>query len=714
MLMQHMTPSEGVPESRQARPGIHARLRNETDFAYVGSGRPRRKHAIVTLICSESWVPGALALAASLRAHGTTADRVLLISEHVPSKYWQALELNFEVIRLKPEIFPHPSITRVGGECVTMQLHTWGLPYKKALYMDADMIVLKNPDDLLEHSQIAAKVDFENDQQLGFNGGMFVCEPNIATYKKLVKHLQTWKPKTPHPRKGMQQFLNHMFPPCNKTSDEVEVLVRDEDFPQAGCWSANLSSTHNKFSRELLFEEPRAMLSGEHKLYSSIHFSGNWEADNKPWMRGCLMPSSSTTKVMGHAHGDILDLWMNAYRDVKRPTLLDELLKVDCPYFDCVTPQKELDFFIYTTKMDCVLRDAIARLLLYASPRRLFLIAPGPFCRQAHVEVQFRGVTCLERDALIPGLSYKLVEEFIRQKSRTWKDESFNWTEVDSKRATDEYMGRLLKFGIARMSKKLDLSEHYVILDPEVILIRDFCPFNKKGQVNFMQKQVTRDFYAQFDSRSEGQANYNKIYMSFFKMVSGLAYAHGESMHGSFESYHAVVNTNSMNRFLDAVETRASRKAGARYWNEILNTSLPVNWASAMLNIACRSGWACWCGFSEYGSYASWMKHDRPQDFAELLPLYRKMRPTNWSQPAPCCPVSYDLSGINGLGEGHQFVHFNRECTPPDNTTVDENMYWFHRTERASRRESLQRKAAHKHWKPETRRSGKYQPLRRR
>mmetsp|Transcript_95299 Transcript_95299/g.168802 ORF Transcript_95299/g.168802 Transcript_95299/m.168802 type:complete len:744 (+) Transcript_95299:57-2288(+) len=658
-LMQRLAVAPGVSVAAVQR------RRDNTSFSYVGIGRPKKDNAIVTLICSQQWMPGALALAASLRKHGSKADLVLLMSKDVPRSYHSILAENFDVVRVEPPITPHPSITRAGGDCVSRQLHTWRLPYKKALYMDADMIVLKNPDSLFAHSQLTAKVDNDtSDEQLGFNGGMFVCEPGTETFNKLVRNLQTWEQNTT--RRGMQQFLNHMFPQCGSSLAGTQ---------QAGCWQRNLSHQHNKYTRELSFKDATALISGEH-VYDSLHFSGDWEGEKKPWMKGCLMPSSSTSKVQGYTHEDVLDLWMSAYSSVRVPAATVGLPKIECPFFDCVAPQKQLDFFVYTTSLDCVLRDALNRLMLHASPRRLFVIGSGAFCKQ----FQMDGVKCLDRDGMLAGLSYPVVEQFIRHQVSTWTNSPINWDEEEVKKAIDKYFGQLLKLGIARKSEELGISEHYVILDPEVVLIRNFCPFNRKGQTNFMESVDRSD-----------QSECSRIQASVFDLMSGLSLARSHMSHAGFASHHAVVNTDSMKRFLDILETHyVNRVNNSR---TPVNGSLPMTWASAILESACGTSLSCSCGFSEYDAYASWMKHERPHKFAELPALYRRMAPMNWSRPAPCCPASYDLSGDEGLGMGHQFVHFARDCSLPKKTTREENQFWFHKTMSAGKQSRPPRSA---------------------
>jgi len=50
----------------------------------------------------------------------------------------------------------------------------------------------------------------------------------------------------------------------------------------------------------------------------------------------------------------------------------------------------------------------------------------------------------------------------------------------------ESYHQQFLKLATAEIAARLSLSEHYVIWDSDMLLLRDFCPFNSKGQINFM------------------------------------------------------------------------------------------------------------------------------------------------------------------------------------------------------------------------------------
>ena len=116
-----------------------------------GAQTATSKEAIVTHVCGKDWAPGALALAASLRAAGTSRNLVLMVTDTVGRRYQKLFAAVFDKVYIEEPVKPHDSITRDGADCVTLQLRAWQLPYKKVLYMDADIIALKTHDPVLDN-----------------------------------------------------------------------------------------------------------------------------------------------------------------------------------------------------------------------------------------------------------------------------------------------------------------------------------------------------------------------------------------------------------------------------------------------------------------------------------------------------------------------------------------------------------------------------------
>merc|ERR1719174_1529866 len=134
-----------------------------------------------------------------------------MISNDVSAGYQKLLGSVFDRVYQEQPITPHPSITRAASDCVTLQLRTWSLPYKKALYMDSDMIALTDPDPNFDvYDELSAKEDSVPDPKdktkrilrYGWNGGMFMTEPKQTTFDGLVDSVHTYNPHSS--RTGIQ------------------------------------------------------------------------------------------------------------------------------------------------------------------------------------------------------------------------------------------------------------------------------------------------------------------------------------------------------------------------------------------------------------------------------------------------------------------------------------------------------------------------------
>lgn len=563
-------------------------------------------NAVVTHICNDRWAPGALALAASLKHTGTKADRVLMLSGNVSSTYFSLLSSYFDRVYIEEPIKEHPSIKRSGADCLTLQLRAWQLPYKKALYMDADMVVLRNPDWLFDtYGEISARMDHWG---FGWNGGMFMCEPSQKTFTKLRTALKTYNAKAR--LHGMQQFLNYMFPRCN--------LSRPLSPESAGCMRKPFPGSHNLFSRDLRPGQAAALIAGDFSRFESLHFSGDWDTQKKPWMRGCMVGADSTTRYSGDTRMNILNLWMNSYRHVKpenSSAAAQALLRIDCPMYDCVTRRGTMDFIVHLTSVDCWADIMIRRLLQFASPRRIITIAEKTICDKVKATkwpVPGIKVECRDQDTLIPKVSFADIQTWV-SKRFLGKVLKTNQTKNQTGKVVDAakvMFKQFLRMGIVEATDKLRLSENYVVWDSDMVLIRDFCPFNNQGQTNFMEGILGPDNACQ------------RGYQVAFQELIGEKYRFSDGAYKAYNPHHMVFNATVMKSFLQTIKKRHNA----------------VHWSTPMMEASCKTLDNCTCGFSEYGSYASWIKNSNPAVFAEIATQYRvqcktKTCPTNLDTP---------------------------------------------------------------------------------
>mmetsp|Transcript_105894 Transcript_105894/g.187244 ORF Transcript_105894/g.187244 Transcript_105894/m.187244 type:complete len:685 (-) Transcript_105894:26-2080(-) len=609
-------------------------------------------HAVVTLVCNDHWVHGALALGASLRAAGTKAETAIMLSHNVSKAYESVLAANFNRVFYQDGLAEHPSIWRTSADCLTMQLNVWRLPYKKVLYMDADMVVLRSPDALFdEFGELAARKERKGPLKDEFNGGMFMCQPKEETFVMLREALKTKEAESKIDFSGMQHFLNLMFPPCGR-HQQRSLMEFGRSFP--GCWHGQFNSSHNRFTRDLSEEEAAALKRGE-IVYDSLHFSGDWESRKKPWMRGCFMGASSTTRHQGQTKTDIMDIWSRAYGKVKFPSNSEHLMKVECPYYSCKIADKGMDFIVQADELDCVTRNALNRALKFGKGRRVLLLTSGENCKRFNMS----RVQCLDRDELMPEVSQQtllkwLAHKFGEGETRTPPSSPKVLTEYDHHDLASlakKLSMQLARLGIAQAAQKLGLSDTYVILESVMLLIRAFCPFDRTGRTNFMEN---------LDDEKEQCQQKQKV---SFERLTGQRYAFSKSGK-SFAANHIVVNTKTMNELLEVMKNRS----GA------------LHWSAAILESTCASLQTCRCGFSDSGSYASWVHATQPSYFSEMPPRYRDFKPNfteddirlvkasalypveTRDQSDKCCPSAHDFHNESFLGAGHQFVKFSREC----------------------------------------------------
>ncbi|KAI8873132.1 nucleotide-diphospho-sugar transferase, partial [Ramicandelaber brevisporus] len=151
--------------------------------------------AYVTLVTSTDYVPGVETLAFSLRESGTSrpilclATPAVLTDANIKSRMLRAFDAIVEVDLIDSRAFHQLQLLGRPELGVTFtKLHVWNLTqFKRAIYLDADTLVLRNIDDLFTRDLgtlgIAAAPDVGWPDC--FNSGLFVCEPNAQTFVAL-------------------------------------------------------------------------------------------------------------------------------------------------------------------------------------------------------------------------------------------------------------------------------------------------------------------------------------------------------------------------------------------------------------------------------------------------------------------------------------------------------------------------------------------------
>lgn len=155
-----------------------------------------KKMAFVTLVTTDSYAIGAQVLGRSLRKVNSRYHLICLVTNNLSPSTLQELHNSDtscidEVRIVEPidskdknnlELLGRPELG-----CTFTKLQVWKqIDLEKVLFLDSDMLVVENIDDLFEREEISACPDAGWPDC--FNSGLFVCRPNIDTFLALLSH----------------------------------------------------------------------------------------------------------------------------------------------------------------------------------------------------------------------------------------------------------------------------------------------------------------------------------------------------------------------------------------------------------------------------------------------------------------------------------------------------------------------------------------------
>ncbi|ESQ33518.1 hypothetical protein EUTSA_v10009767mg [Eutrema salsugineum] len=222
------------------------------------SDKAHSKRAYVTFLAGNGdYVKGVVGLAKGLRKVKSAYPLVVAMLPDVPKEHREILESQGCVLREIEPVYPPDSLDAYARAYYIInysKLRIWNFEeYSKMVYLDADIQVYDNIDDLFETQdgylhgvlscfceeiwsytplysigycqycpeKVTWSAEMESPPPPYFNGGMFVFEPNPLTYESLLQTLQV-TPPTPF---AEQDFLNMFFEKVFKPVPPVYNLI---------------------------------------------------------------------------------------------------------------------------------------------------------------------------------------------------------------------------------------------------------------------------------------------------------------------------------------------------------------------------------------------------------------------------------------------------------------------------------------------------------
>ncbi|CAA7396672.1 unnamed protein product [Spirodela intermedia] len=171
--------------------------------------RPRseavRREAYATILHSaQFYVCGAIAAAQSIRMSGSDRDLVILVDKTISDEHRGGLAAAGWKVRTIQRIRNPKAERDAYNEWNYSKFRLWQLTdYDKIIFIDADLLILRNIDFLFSMPEITAT---GNNATL-FNSGVMVVEPSNCTFQLLMDHIEEIESYNG----GDQGYLNEIF-----------------------------------------------------------------------------------------------------------------------------------------------------------------------------------------------------------------------------------------------------------------------------------------------------------------------------------------------------------------------------------------------------------------------------------------------------------------------------------------------------------------------
>lgn len=219
------------------------------------TGKKQREAYATILHSAHDYVCGAIAAAQSIRLVGSTRDLVILVDETISEYHRAGLELAGWKVRTIKRIRNPKAEKDAYNEWNYSKFRLWQLTdYDKIIFIDADLLVLRNIDFLFSMPEISAT---GNNGTL-FNSGVMVIEPSNCTFGLLMDHIDEIESYNG----GDQGYLNEVFTWWHRIPKHMNFLKN--------FWSGDDEETRRRKTELFASDPPRLFV---------LHYLGN-----KPWM----------------------------------------------------------------------------------------------------------------------------------------------------------------------------------------------------------------------------------------------------------------------------------------------------------------------------------------------------------------------------------------------------------------------------------------------
>jgi len=235
-------------------------------------------NAYITLLSTVSYLPGVIVLHDSVKHTNTSHPFWVVVSSIIPYEVDENLKARgMHVLRLTTSIKIPFSFEKESGHWANTfdKIQLFGLTnFTKLVYLDSDMLVLRNIDELFEKNHLSAVAagQLEHDDWIRLNSGLMVIEPECQLPGKMIgmmdRAIQDITALGSN-RIGDQDIINAYYPDWPDRKN----LHLDEGY---NIFVSNLDAYIHKHDYAISMDGEKNI-----KDIYVLHFVG----PKKPWMR---------------------------------------------------------------------------------------------------------------------------------------------------------------------------------------------------------------------------------------------------------------------------------------------------------------------------------------------------------------------------------------------------------------------------------------------